>query len=1170
MRRTLIPFHTIAKEEIERFGGTLDKFVGDAAMGVFGAPVAHEDDPERAVRAALAIQARTGDMAIPVRAAVNTGEAVVTFATGPQIGENVAGDVVNTASRLQGVAPHGGVVVGESTYRSTRDAVDYRELEPVEVKGKADPLRVWLVGSVRTETPGRADEGATPFVGRERERHLLRELFDRSVRESSLQLVTIVGEPGIGKTRLVADLHEHLSTGTAPVTWYRGRCLPYGESVTFAPLEEIVREATGVMRSDDREEAAGKLADHIARLEPRVTEAEWLRARLAPLIGLAEPSSTAPDRAESFTAWARFLVAEASRSPLVLAVEDLHWADQAMLDFLDQLDDQADVAPILLVGTARPELFDVRPGWGGGKANASTITLSPLPEDAMQQLLAELLVRSVLPADTQAPLVQSAGGNPLYALEFVRMLGDRGVVDDAGSIALPDSIQALIAARLDALTPGQRSLLQDAAVVGDHFWSGAVASMNTGEVDVAERLRELQRRGMIRRSSTQTIEDQDELSFSHGLVRDVAYKQIPRAGRVDRHLAVARWLEETAGDRLEDRAEPLAYHTTEALSLARAAHLPHDTPELQDEARRFLLMAGKRQTSLDVAQAAVYYERALELTPADHPDRSRILREATGFRWRSGRLSVDDAVSAYEEALDLALSNDDREAAAFALRRLYFQLGFRGDSEAARAALERGIELLEGREPSPALAELYAALAEDEMFAGRSEESLRWATRALELPHSDSIAVMTLHIRGNGRLELGDLGGMDDLREALHQAEASGSALDQATSYSYLSEWVGVIDGPIRGLEMNDASIEICDRRGIQGQGMWGRAESLWLLYDAGRWDDLLDVVATLLPWVTEHGDTDRSSRSDSATAPGSSRTVACSTGSKRPCSASSRSRDRSATSRSKLRCSWRRRSWRTRKATERTHWSTFASSRRPRATAPRNTGNSSPPRSSGCAWRTARSSSPRRSWAIDPSTSHEPGMPSSPARRCWPRRAAIWRPRPGSSPTPRRHGPPTATRSSARMPSTAGRAVSRSSAASMDAWTRATRLRSSSPASASRHARRRPEPMLLADLVDTSAAVASTRSRLAKVEAIAESPGSSGSGGGPDRRELPLRRAATTPDRRGVGVVARPAAAGDRADAHGRRGGRRLRSGRGGERAGIRRHQTRDAGLALRPCHGG
>ena len=290
--------------------------------------------------------------------------------------------------------------------------------------------------------------------------------------------------------------------------------------------------------------------------------------------------------------------------------------------------------------------------------------------------------------------------------------------------------------------------------------------------------------------------------------------------------------------------------------MARAAHLPEDTPELRDEARRFLLLAGKRQSSLDVVQATTYYERALELTPIDHPDRSTILRDTTGFRWRSGGLGVDDAVAAYEEAVDLALANDDREAAALALRRLYFQLGFRGDSDAARAALERAIHLLEGREPTTVLAELYAALAEDEMFGGRSQESLRWATRALELPHSDFVAVMTLHIRGNGRLELGDLGGMDDLWQALHAAESSGSALDQATSYSYLSEWIGVTEGPLRGLEMNDASIGICDRRGIEGQGMWARAESLWLLYDAGRWDDLLEVVATLLPWATEHGDT--------------------------------------------------------------------------------------------------------------------------------------------------------------------------------------------------------------------------------------------------------------------------------------------------------------------------
>ena len=505
VRRTLIPFHTIAKEEIERFGGTLDKFVGDAAMGVFGAPVAHEDDAERAIRAALAVQARASEMDIAVRAAVNTGEAVVTFATGPRVGENVAGDVVNTASRLQSVAPHGGVAVGESTYRATRGAVDYRELEPVTVKGKAEPLRVWVVEGVREETPGRADDDATPFVGREQERTLLRELFARASQERSLQLVTVVGDPGIGKTRLVGDLRDHVLTQSGPTRWYRGRCLPYGESVTFAPLEEVVREVTGVRRSDDRDEAAEKLDRHLQELEPRAEDADWLRARLAPLLGLVDvDGQAAANREESFAAWTRFLGDEAATAPTVLVIEDLHWADPAMLDFLDQLGDLND-APLLLVTTARPELFEIRRDWGAGKPNSSTdhAVATHRGRHATAAFRAPGADRA--PSRIAGAAPRERRGNPLYALEFVRMLADRGAVDDAGSIPLPDSIQALIAARLDALTPAQRSLLQDAAVVGDHFWSGAVASMNASDVDVAERLRELRRRGMIRRSSTQTM-----------------------------------------------------------------------------------------------------------------------------------------------------------------------------------------------------------------------------------------------------------------------------------------------------------------------------------------------------------------------------------------------------------------------------------------------------------------------------------------------------------------------------------------------------------------------------------------------------------------------------------------------------------------------------------------
>ncbi len=347
------------------------------------------------------------------------------------------------------------------------------------MKGKAEPLRVWVVDALREDAPGRADEDATPFVGREAERSLLKELLARTQRECSLQLVTIVGDPGIGKTRLVGDLRDHVRAGEEQTTWYRGRCLPYGESVTFAPLEEVVREATGVKRSDDREEAASKLETHLRSLALRAEDIDRLRARLAPLLGLVDAEGlAAANREESFAAWTAFLSAEAAKAPTVLVIEDLHWADPSMLDFLDQLGEHLQDVPLLLVGTARPELFDVRRDWGAGKPNSSTVTLSPLTEDDMQRLLAELLVRTVLPPEAQGPLVASAGGNPLYALEFVRMLADQGAIADVSSIALPETIHGLIAARLDALTSAQRSVLQDAAVVGDPFWSGALATMH--------------------------------------------------------------------------------------------------------------------------------------------------------------------------------------------------------------------------------------------------------------------------------------------------------------------------------------------------------------------------------------------------------------------------------------------------------------------------------------------------------------------------------------------------------------------------------------------------------------------------------------------------------------------------------------------------------------------
>ena len=464
--------------------------------------------------------------------------------------------------------------------------MSYHELEPVSVKGKAEPLRVWVVDALREDAPGRADEDATPFVGRGAERSLLKELLARTQRECSLQLVTIVGDPGIGKTRLVGDLREHVRAADGQTTWYRGRCLPYGESVTFAPLEEVVREATDVKRSDDREEATTKLERHLGSLALRAEDIDRLRARLAPLLGLVDAEGlAAANREESFAAWTAFLAAEAAQRPTVLVIEDLHWADPSMLDFLDQLGEHLLEVPLLLVGTARPELFDVRRDWGAGKPNSSTVTLSPLTEDDMQHLLAELLVRTVLPPEAQGPLVASAGGNPLYALEFVRMLADQERSPTSRRSPCPETIHGLIAARLDRahVAPSDRSCRTRPS-----------SATRSGRARSRRCTRE---RTSARRSpSSAAAADPPDVIADHDGQRRVRVR--PRAGarrriRADparrpgdppyRRRSLARG---DRGDRLEDRAEQLAHHTTEALALVIASGVREDVAALQDDARR--------------------------------------------------------------------------------------------------------------------------------------------------------------------------------------------------------------------------------------------------------------------------------------------------------------------------------------------------------------------------------------------------------------------------------------------------------------------------------------------------------------------------------------------------------------------------------------------------------
>ncbi len=585
--------------------------------------------------------------------------------------------------------------------------------------------------------------------------------------------------------------------------------------------------------------------------------------RPPPRVGPPAPDDSPVDGDETFTAWTRFLEASAERGPLTAVVEDLHWADDALLEFLERLMERAPDVPLFLLCTARPELFARRPGWAAAVAHATTISLSPLTDAEMAELLGALLVRSVMSTTDGEALLRRAGGNPLYAREFVHMLEDRGGVAGLGAgeplgaaaSSVPDTVQALIAARLDALEPADRAALQAAAVIGDRFWLGALAALEPAPPDLDVTLHTLQRRGLIRRSSTSAIDGEAEFSFAHALIRDVAYGRLPRAARSRLHRAVTAWLETVADTSLTAQADLLASHAVRALDLARAAGLDDDVATLEATTMRYLVSAGDRQQSLDAARAATYYGQALALAPPG-AERAEIRRTATSLGWRSGGMTSDEALEEYRTAEREAMEAGDPRLAARVLRRIYYQLGLRGDTAGAHDALEQAIGLVEHDDGAQeVLAELYACRSEAEMFAGRSDDSLRWAERALELPTTDTVALMALHLRGNARCETGDLGGVGDLRRALEIAEGSGVAIDIVTSYSYLLEWVGLEDGPPTGLPMNRATVDLCRRRGIEGQGMWSRAEGLWLRFDAGLWDELLDEVRDLGAWAEAHGD---------------------------------------------------------------------------------------------------------------------------------------------------------------------------------------------------------------------------------------------------------------------------------------------------------------------------
>jgi class 3 adenylate cyclase/tetratricopeptide (TPR) repeat protein len=842
VRALLSRYHERVRHELERFGGTVEKFIGDAVMALFGAPVAHEDDPERAVRAAHAIREWAAeDGELQVRIGITTGEALVALGARLDHGEGMAsGDVVNTAARLQSAAPENGILVDETTFRATERAIAYDEQRPIQAKGKAAPVSVWLAVEPKARFGVDVRQiGRTPLVGREDELEALVAVLDRARREREPQLVTLVGVPGIGKSRLVWELFQRLEQGPELIRWRQGRSRPYGEGVSFWALGEMVKAQAGILETDDAARTHEKLHETVAALVSDSAEAQWLERHLRPLVGLETGGEAGGDRrGEAFAAWRRFFETLAEQRPLVLVFEDLHFADDDLLDFVDHLVDWASGVPLLVVGTARPELLARRPDWGGGKPHALTLSLSPLSHDQTAQLVHGLLERPVLDAAVREALLERAAGNPLYAEEFVRMVEEH---DPAEELPLPETVQGLIAARIDGLTPEEKAILQDAAVLGKVFWLGAVAALAAAERWVAgERLHALERKEFVRRERRSSVAGETEYAFRHLLVRDVAYGQIPRQQRAEKHRQAAAWIASLA--RPEDQAEMVAHHFLSALELLRAAGQP--TEEIAEQAGSALRHAGDRAFALNAfAHAAYLYEQSVELWRRVDSTQPELL-----FRWAHAlHLAADERqLEAFEIARDALIDAGDRDRAAEAQVLLARAWWYRGTWERARSAYERAMALLDDGPPTAARAHVLAQVSSFRGLDGEYEEAIRVAGEALVAADAlglDEVRAAALTTRGFSRMDAGDDAGIGDLEQSRDVALGAGALPEAARACNNLGVVLYGAGELARSFGLLEEALALAERAGHVDLMRFGRGMMMLPALDGGRWDDCVRLA---------------------------------------------------------------------------------------------------------------------------------------------------------------------------------------------------------------------------------------------------------------------------------------------------------------------------------------
>jgi class 3 adenylate cyclase/tetratricopeptide (TPR) repeat protein len=823
VRDLLSRYFDLARGIVERHGGTVEKFIGDAVMAVWGTPTSHEDDAERAVRTALELVANVRGLGptIHARAGVLTGEAAVTIGA---VGEGmVAGDMVNTASRLQSVAPEGSVLVGETTMHAASRAIAFEQVGDQLLKGKTAPVPAWRALRVVAERGGRgrAEGLEAPFVGRDDELSLLKDLYHATARDRRVRLVSVTGQGGIGKSRLAWEFLKYIDGLVETVYWHEGRSPSYGSGITFWALGEMVRERAHLAETDDEATTRARIAETVGQWLPDERERRWVEAALLALLGVGEAPPGGQD--QLFPAWRTFFERIAVDAPVVMVFEDLQWADSGLLAFIDHLSEWSRGVPIYVLALARPEFLEARSDWGAGKRNFTSLALDPLTADAMRELLAGLVPG--LPDDAASRIIARADGVPLYAVEIVRMLVAQGSLELAGDayrpvgdladLAVPETLHSLIAARLDALEPADRALLQAAAVLGQSFTVdglAAVASLDVAEVE--RRLTSLTRRELVIRDMDPRSTERGQFAFVQSLVREVAYSTLSRKDRKARHLAAARHFETLIDQEL---AGALAAHY---LAAYRNASDGAEADALAAQARVSLRAAGDRAVALGAQEQALrFYRDALEVT--SEPAERAVLLERAGQAASATSLN-EEADRLLSEAVALLRAAGDRSSTARVISLQVAALGHAYRFDAALAVAKPASEEFADLGDDPGQASLLGQLARFEMLRQTDlPGAIAIADRALpiadRLDRVDLVADI-LVTRGTALISVGRAHeGLGSLETALRLAERHGLIATEVRARTNLGGPLCDRD-PRAAFEVSRVGLELARRA---GNGLW-------------------------------------------------------------------------------------------------------------------------------------------------------------------------------------------------------------------------------------------------------------------------------------------------------------------------------------------------------------